>query len=59
MKLTKLRSPLGSLFVVALLVGLPFLCSEAQARGGVGGYHGGGGFSGGSFRGGWRLCGRR
>ena len=45
MKLMKLKSPFWSLFVVALLVGLPFLCSEAQARGG-------GGFSGGSFRGG-------
>lgn len=51
MKQMKLKSPLGSLFVVALLMSLPFLCSEAQARGG-GGYHGGGGFSGGSFRGG-------
>ncbi len=40
MKLMKLRSPLWSLFVMALLVGLPFLCSEAQARGGFGGYHG-------------------
>ena len=49
----KLKSPFWSLFVVALLVGLPFLGSEAQAyRGGGGGYHGGGGFSGGSFRGG-------
>jgi len=45
MKLIKLKSPFGSLFVVALLLGLPFLCSEAQARGG-------GGYSGGSFRGG-------
>ena len=35
MKLMKLKSPFGSLFVVALLVGLPFLCSEAQARGGA------------------------
>src|SRR5450759_1411184 len=51
MKQMKMKSPFGSLFVVALLVSLPFLCSEAQARGG-GGYHGGGGFSGGSFRGG-------
>lgn len=45
MKLMQLKSPLGSLFVAALLLGLPFLCSEAHARGG-------GGFSGGSFRGG-------
>ena len=53
MKLRKLKSPFWSLFVAALLLGLPFLCSEAQAyRGGGGGYHGGGGFSGGSFRGG-------
>jgi hypothetical protein len=51
MKLMKLKSPFWSLFVVALLAGLPGLCLEAQARGG-GGYHGGGGFSGGSFRGG-------
>ena len=47
MKLRKLKSPLWSLFVVALLVGLPFLCSEAQAqRGGVAAwrrYRGGGG----------------
>ncbi len=50
MKLMKLKSPFWSLFVVALLVGLPCLCSEAQARGGFGGFHGGGGFSGGSFR---------
>ncbi len=53
MKSMKLKSPFWSLFAVALLVGLPCLCSEAQAyRGGGGGYHGGGGFSGGSFRGG-------
>jgi len=45
MKLMTLKSPFWSLFVVALLVGLPFFCSEVQARGG-------GGFSGGSFRGG-------
>ena len=51
MKLMKLKSPFWSLFVVALLVSLPCLGSEAQARGGGGG-HGGGGFSGGSFRGG-------
>ena len=50
MKLMKLKSPFGSLLVAALLVGLPFLGSEAQARGGGGGH--GGGFSGGSFRGG-------
>jgi hypothetical protein len=30
MKLIKLRSPFWSLFVVALLVGLPGLCSEAK-----------------------------
>ena len=67
MKLMRLRSPLWSLFVVALLVGLPFLCSEAQAqRGGAAGRWrwrrpaGGGGFSGGSFRGGgWPRPGRR
>ncbi len=53
MKLKNLRSSLWSLAVAALLVSLPFLCSEAQAqRRGGGGYHGGGGFSGGSFRGG-------
>ena len=53
MKLRKLKSPFWSLFAVALLLGLPFLCSGAQApRGGGAGYHGGGGFSGGSFRGG-------
>jgi hypothetical protein len=51
MKPINLKSPLWSLFVMVLLTGLPFLCSEAQARGGFGGYHGGGGFSGGSFRG--------
>lgn len=51
MKLMKPQSPFWSLFVVALLLGLPFLCSEAQARGG-GGSRGGGGYSGGSFRGG-------
>ena len=51
MKLMKLKSPFGSLIVVALLVSLPCLCSEAQARGGGGG-RGGGGYSGGSFRGG-------
>ena len=50
MKLMKLKSSFGSLLVAALLVGLPLLCSEAQARGGGGG-RGGGGFSGGSFRG--------
>ena len=65
MKLRKLKSPFWSLFAVALLVALPYLCSEAQAqrggrggggggRGGGGGARGGGGggFSGGSFRGG-------
>ena len=52
MKLRKLKSPLWSLVVAALLVGLPILSSEAQAlRRGGGGFHGGG-FSGGSFRGG-------
>src|SRR5665648_1134331 len=50
MKLMKLKSPFASLLVVALLVSLPYLGSEAQARGGGGG-HGGGGYSGGSFRG--------
>jgi uncharacterized membrane protein len=45
MKRLRPRSPLRSIVVVALLVALPFLCSEAQARRG-------GGFSGGSFRGG-------
>ena len=48
MKLMRLRSPLWSLFLVALLVGLSFLCSEAQAqrggaRGGIGGPSGAGG----------------
>ena len=52
MKLMKLKSPFGSLIVVALLVSLPCLGSEAQARGGGGGGRGGGGYSGGSFRGG-------
>ncbi len=64
MKLTNLKTLLWSLFLVALLVALPYLCSEAQAQrggggrgggrgGGGGGYHGGGGgFSGGSMRGG-------
>jgi hypothetical protein len=53
MKVMILRSLFWSLFVVALLVALPFFCSEAQAwRGGGGGFHGGGGFSGGTFRGG-------
>jgi len=53
MKSMKAKSAFGSLFAVALLVALPFFCSEAQAwRGGGGGFHGGGGFSGGSFRGG-------
>ena len=48
MKLSKLNFPIwGSLFAAALLLGLPFLCSEANAFRG-----GGGGFSGGSFRGG-------
>jgi hypothetical protein len=46
MKSMNLKSPFWSLFVVALLVGLPGLCLEAQA------YRGGGGYSGGSFRGG-------
>ena len=69
MKLIKLKSPLWSLFVVALLVALPFLCSEAQAqRRGGGGSHGGGGggarsggggMSGGSFRGGAAAQGPR
>jgi hypothetical protein len=43
MKMRKMQSPFWSLIVVALLVSLPGLGSEAQARGG---------FSGGSFRGG-------
>ena len=43
MKLMKMQSSFWSLIVVALLVSLPCLGSEAQARGG---------FSGGSFRGG-------
>jgi hypothetical protein len=46
MKLRKMKSPFGSILVAALLIGLPLLCSEAQA------FRGGGGFSGGSFRGG-------
>jgi hypothetical protein len=50
MKRMKIQSPFWSLIVATLLVSLPCLGSEAQARGG-GGYHGGG-FSGGSFRGG-------
>jgi hypothetical protein len=37
MKLTNLKSLLWSLFLVALLVGLPYLCSEAQAQPGGGG----------------------
>ena len=45
MKLLKLRSPFWSFFAVMLMVSLTGLCLEAQARGG-------GGFSGGSFRGG-------
>ena len=45
MKLMKLKSPFWSLFVVALLVSLPFLLSEAQA-------HGRGGWR-------WRLSWRR
>ena len=32
MKLRKMKSPFGSLIVAALLVSLPFLCSEAQAQ---------------------------
>ena len=52
MRLMKLKSPLWSLLVAALLLGRPCLGLEAQARGGGGGYHGGGGFGGGSFRGG-------
>jgi hypothetical protein len=60
MKLTNLKTLLWSLFLVALLVGLPYLCSEAQAQrggggrggGGGGARAGGGGMSGGSFRGG-------
>ena len=60
MKLMRLKSPFWSLLAVALLVSLPYLCSEAQAQrggrgGGGAGMHaggGGGGFSGGSFRGG-------
>jgi hypothetical protein len=53
MKSMKSKSAFWSLIAVALLVGLPFFCSEAHAwRGGGGGYRGGGGFSGGSFRGG-------
>lgn len=48
MKLRKLNFPIWkSLFAAALLLGLPFLCSEANAFRGDGG-----GFSGGSFRGG-------
>jgi len=50
MKRMKLKSSFWSLLVAALLVGLPGLGSEVQARGG-GGYRGGG-YSGGSFRGG-------
>jgi hypothetical protein len=51
MKSMQARSAFWSLLAVALLVGLPFLGSEAQAgRGGGGGARGGGGFSGGSFR---------
>jgi hypothetical protein len=46
MKLRNVKSPLWSLLVATLLIGLPLLCSEAQA------FRGGGGFSGGSFRGG-------
>ena len=46
MKLMRLRSPLWSLFLVALLVGLPFLCSEVQARGGS--FRGGAGGPGGA-----------
>ncbi len=62
MKRIPYRTLLGSLVVMALLVGLPFFCfcSEAYAQRGGGfvggiGFHGGGGFSGGSFRsgGGW------
>jgi hypothetical protein len=66
MKRISLAFPLGSLIVMALLVGLPFfsLCSRADARGGGGfvgggsmggGFMGGGGFGRGSFRsgGGW------
>jgi hypothetical protein len=58
MKRISLGFPLGSLIVMALLVGLPFFCfsSGAEARGGGafvgGGFMGGGGLSGGSFRGG-------
>jgi hypothetical protein len=59
MRLMRLKSLLWSLFLVALLVGLPYLCSEAQAQrggggrggGGGGARAGGGGMSGGSFRG--------
>ncbi len=63
MKRLSLRFPLGSLVLMALLVGLPLFCfsSGAQARDGGAvmgggfmgrGFMGGGGFSGGSFRGG-------
>jgi len=58
MKSRNLKSYLGSLFVAGLLIGLPFLCSDAQGqrgggRGGGGGARaGGGGMSGGSLRGG-------
>ncbi len=45
MKLLKLRSPFWSFFAVMLMVSLTGLCLEAQA-------YRGGGFSGGSFRGG-------
>jgi hypothetical protein len=45
MKLLKLRSPFWSFFAVMLTVSLTGLCLEAQA-------YRGGGFSGGSFRGG-------
>jgi hypothetical protein len=64
MKLRKLKSPFWSLFAVALVLALPFPGSAAEShRGGPSGghaasvshapssFHGGGGFSGGSFRG--------
>jgi hypothetical protein len=46
MRSMRTKSAFWSLCAVALLLTLPFFCSEAQA------WRGGGGFSGGSFRGG-------
>jgi hypothetical protein len=55
MKLRELNFSIWrNLFAAALLLSLPFLCSEANARGG--GRFGGGGFSGGSFRGGGEVA---